>query len=342
MKIVIDNHIPYIKGVLEPYAEVIYLAGSEITRLDVADADALIVRTRTRCDRALLEGTRVATIASATIGFDHIDMEYCGAAGIKVVTAAGSNARGVLQWMGAALVHAARVEGWEPSQKTIGVVGVGHVGSLVAEYARKWGFEVLCCDPPRARAEGAAAGFVSFDEITRRCDIITFHTPLTRTGPDATFHMADAAFFASIRPRTLIINTSRGEVINSEALLAAVTAGRCSCCIDTWENEPEIDRALLENSLLATPHIAGYTAQGKANATAAVVRAVAREHSLPLELWYPEESVQKTEPAPISWKMLQTTIVQHFDIYAQSHALKAHPERFEDFRNTYIYRQEYF
>lgn len=342
MKIVIDNQIPYIKGVFEPCAEVIYLTGNRITRHDVADADALIVRTRTRCDRELLNGTRVSMIASATIGFDHIDTEYCGAAGIKVVTAAGSNARGVLQWMGAALAYAARTGGWEPSQKTIGVVGVGHVGSLVAEYARDWGFDVLRCDPPRARAEGAAAGFVGFDEIVRRCDIVTFHTPLTRTGPDATYQMADAAFFETIRPGTLIINTSRGEVIDSRLLLSAVAARRCECCIDTWENEPDIDRALLADSLLATPHIAGYTAQGKANAAAAVVRAVAGEYSLPLKLWYPEESVMRVEPRLISWKTLQATIGQYFDILSQSRALKADPERFEEFRNTYIYRQEYF
>lgn len=341
MKIVVDNKIPYIKGVLEPYGEVVYMASNEITRHGIADADVLIVRTRTQCDRALLEGTCVAMIASATIGFDHIDMEYCDAAGIKVVTAAGSNARGVLQWMGAALVYAARVGGWEPSQKTIGIVGVGHVGSLVAEYAREWDFEVLCCDPPRARVEGPAR-FVSFDEILRRCDIITFHAPLTRTGPDATYHMADTAFFGSIRPGTLIINTSRGEVINSEALLAAIASGRYACCIDTWENEPDIDRVLLANSLLATPHIAGYTAQGKANATAAVIRAVAREHSLPLEFWYPEDSVSRTEPVLISWKTLQATIAHHFDIHAQSCALKANHELFEEFRDTYIYRQEYF
>lgn len=339
MKIVIDNQIPYIKGVFEPHAEVIYLAGNEITHRDVADADALIVRTRTRCDKSLLEGTRVSMIASATIGLDHIDMQYCETAGIKVVSAVGANARGVLQWVGAGLDYAARIGGWEPSQKTIGIVGVGHIGSLVEEYSRIWGFEVLCCDYPRARAEGG--DFVTFEEIAHQCDIITFHTPLTRTGPDATYHMADTGFFDRIRPGTLIINSSRGEVIDSKALLSAVMAGRCTCCIDTWENEPEIDRTLLAYSLLATPHIAGYTAQGKANASATVVRAVACEYYLPLEVWYPEE-VQSTVPIPISWKMLQDTISRYFDIYAQSHALKIHPERFEDFRNTYMYRQEYF
>lgn len=345
MKIVIDRDIPYIKGILEPFAGVVYLEGAEISAADVRDADALIVRTRTRCDERLLAGSRVRLIATATIGFDHIDTHFCAKTGIKVATAAGCNARGVLQWIGAALAYAAEKQAWRPEERTIGVVGAGHVGSLVAEYTASWGFGVLYCDPPRQRAEGSdspAARFVSLGEIARRCDIVTLHTPLTREGRDATYHMAGRDFFAEARPGTLIINNSRGEVVDTAALCDAVERGACSCIIDTWEHEPGIDRGLLGLSMLATPHIAGYTAQGKANATSVVVRAVAREFGLPLAGWYPSADVPRIAPRPIPWDELRRTIHGCFDIEALSDRLKAYPDSFETARNTYAYRTEYF
>ena len=140
MKILIDRAIPFLHGVLEPWAETRYLAGSDIGPDDVRDADVLVVRTRTRCNAQLLSGSRVRCIATATIGFDHIDTAWCAAHGIEVVTAAGCNARGVLQWVAAVLAWLSRHDGWQPADKTLGIVGVGHVGSLVAEYAAAWGF----------------------------------------------------------------------------------------------------------------------------------------------------------------------------------------------------------
>ncbi|MDL2319578.1 4-phosphoerythronate dehydrogenase [Alistipes sp. OttesenSCG-928-B03] len=342
MKIVIDRDIPYIRGVFEPYAEVAYLSGRAIAPDDVRDAGALIVRTRTKCDRALLEGSAVRMIASATIGLDHIARDYCAAAGIEVASAPGSNARGVLQWVAAALAHASREQGWAPNDKTLGVVGVGHVGSLVADYAARWGFRVLCCDPPRQRAESAAAEFVALDRIALEADVITFHTPLTSDGEDATFHLADAVFFRTVRRGALILNSSRGEVVDSAAFADAIERGHCSACIDTWEHEPAIDRRLLDISLLATPHIAGYTAQGKANATSMVVRAVGRRFGWPLGEWYPSGDVTPTVPQPINWSELNATIDRYFDIAALTHALQSHPDDFESMRNNYDYRQEYF
>ncbi|MDE5962658.1 MAG: 4-phosphoerythronate dehydrogenase, partial [Alistipes sp.] len=153
MKIVIDRAIPFLHGVLEPWAETVYCSGNAIDSDTVHDADALVVRTRTRCNEQLLDGSQVRFIATATIGFDHIDTAWCTARGIEVATAAGCNARGVLQWVAAALVWLSRRQGWRPADRTLGVVGVGHVGSLVAEYAAAWGFRVLCCDPPREARE---------------------------------------------------------------------------------------------------------------------------------------------------------------------------------------------
>ena len=288
MKIIADSAIPFLQGVLEPWAEVRYLPGAEIAPEEVRDADALLIRTRTRCDERLLGGSRVRLIATATIGFDHIDTAWCAAHGIRVCTAAGCNARGVLQWAGAVLAHLARTQGWQPAGRTLGVVGVGHVGSLVKEYAETWGFRVLCCDPPREAREHC--GFLPLEEVARQADILTFHTPLD----DTTRRMAGDALFARMKPGAVILNSSRGEVVDGAALLRSGLA----CVLDVWEHEPAIDRRLLARTLLATPHIAGYSEQGKANATAMSVDTLARFFGLPLAGWYARQADPST-PMPI-------------------------------------------
>lgn len=330
VKIIIDEAIPYLRGVLEPYAETVYLPGRAISASDVHDADALVIRTRTRCDAALLDGSCVRFIATATIGFDHIDLDYCRERRIGVATAAGCNARGVLQWMGAVLHHLAVQGGWNPPEKTLGIVGVGHVGELVRQYAAAWGFHVVACDPPRAAREGG--DFIDLGTLVRQCDLITFHTPLDA----ATRHMVDRALLEAMKPEAIVINASRGEVVDGTALLHSGHP----YVLDVWEHEPDIDRQLLAGAILATPHIAGYSAQGKANATAAAVQALARHFGLPLAAWYPE--VTPSAPRPISWEELSATIESHYDIAAESATLKARPERFEELRNGYAYRQEYF
>ena len=245
MKIVIDNAIPFLEGVLEPYAEIRYLPGREIAARDVRDADALIVRTRTRCDAALLDGSRVRFIATATIGFDHIDLDYCRHRQIGVATAAGCNARGVLQWIAAVLHHLSQRDGWHPAEKTLGVVGAGHVGELVRRYAASWGFRVLTCDPPRAAREGGG-DFVPLEEVARHCDLVTFHTPLDPT----TRRMADEALLRRLKPKAVVINSSRGEVVDGDALLRS---GR-PYVLDVWEHEPDIDRRLLAGGVPPPPH----------------------------------------------------------------------------------------
>ena len=331
MKAVIDRAIPYVKGVLEPYAEVLYIDGCDFSRHEVSDADLLIIRTRTRCDKALLEGSRVRMIATATIGFDHIDLEYCAAHNIRVVTAAGCNAAGVLQWVAATLALLSADEGWSPQERTLGIVGVGNVGSLVERYAREWGFKVLCCDPPRKEREGG--DFLSLEEVATKADIITFHTPLD----GSTRHLIDNYLINKIPANSVIINASRGEVASTEALIKAPQR----LCIDVWENEPQISPALLDKAFVSTPHIAGYSAQGKANASSMVIEAVAEEFSLPLKGWYPTE-VTPCERKPISWEDMCRTIGQHCDLRGESSHLKAHSEDCELIRNTYHYREEFF
>lgn len=331
MKIVADRAIPHLDGLLEPCAEVLRLPGGEIRAEQVRDADALLVRTRTRCDERLLGGSRVRFVGTATIGTDHIDIDYCRRAGIRVASAPGCNARGVLQYVAAALVHLARTQGWQPAGRTLGIVGVGHVGSLVQEYAARWGFRLLCCDPPREEREHT--GFVTLEQVAREADILTLHTPLDRT----TRHMVDARLLALTKPGCVVINTSRGEVVDTRALH---DSGR-PCIVDVWEHEPQIDRRLLDRALLATPHIAGYSAQGKANAAAVIVRELARTFGLPLEAWYPA-GVTPCLPQGITWQALCSSIDGRFDIAAQSRALKLRPEAFEAMRDGYRYREEYF
>ncbi len=331
MKIVIDSAIPYIDNLLDPYFDVVRKEGVKIGADDLRDADALIVRTRTRCNRALLEGSPVKFIATATIGMDHIDLDYCLSRSIQVESAAGCNAAGVLQWVAAALAAFAAKEEFEPCHKRLGIVGVGHVGSLVAEYAREWGFEVLCCDPPRE--ERGEKGFVALEEIARRCDIVTFHTPLD----SSTRHMADDEFFKMLRKGAIVLNSSRGEVVDGKALMRSGV----QCALDVWEQEPNIDRELLQYAQFATPHIAGYSAQGKANASAMAVEALARRFDLPIRGWYPPQ-VERVMRQKISWRELCRTISSHFDIEAESRLLKSRAESFEQIRNNYCYRNEYF
>ncbi len=331
MKVVIDNAIPYIKAVFEPFADVVYRSGSDFSREDVADADALIIRTRTRCDKALLDGSKVRLIATATIGFDHIDLDYCAAHNIKVVTSAGCNAAGVLQWVSAALAMLAADEGWQPEEKTLGIVGVGNVGSLVEEYARAWGFKVLRCDPPRKERE--EGDFLSLEDVVSQSDIITFHTPLDPT----TFHMIDEHLISFMRPDATIINASRGEVASTEVLLSAPQR----LCIDVWEQEPAINWELLSKAFIATPHIAGYSAQGKANASAMVVEALAKEFGLPLQGWYPPQ-VTPARRKKISWEEMRRTITDYCDLQAESTTLRLSPDAFESLRNNYHFREEYF
>jgi erythronate-4-phosphate dehydrogenase len=320
-----------LSGVFEPYAEVVYLNGSDIKHADVVDADALIVRTRTRCDKALLDGSKVKLIATATIGRDHIEEEYCHSAGIEVCSAPGCNARGVLQWVAAVLRHVVEGDGRKCGDYRVGVVGVGNVGSLVERYAREWGFKVLCCDPPRQLREGG--DFVSFEQILRSCDIVTLHTPLDAT----TFHMLDSDAVGQMKHNGVIINASRGEVAATDALLLASQ----TLLIDVWEHEPEIDACLLEKALVATPHIAGYSAQGKANATAMVVAAVAEQFSLPLEGWYPE-NVCRVERRTIGWREMCDTIKIRYDLALETNDLRKNRNDFERLRNEYHYREEYF
>jgi erythronate-4-phosphate dehydrogenase len=273
----------------------------------------------------------VQFIATATIGYDHIDLDYCRAHSITVTTAAGCNARGVLQWVAAALVLLAKREKFSPEERTLGIVGVGNVGKLVKEYAEAWGFRTICSDPPRQEREGL--DFVSLKEVLRRADIVTLHTPLDGT----THHLINSQNISLLHSGATLINASRGECLATEA----TKRDDLTYITDVWENEPNIDSDYLAKSIVATPHVAGYSAQGKANASAMAIQALARHFDLPLKDWQPQE-VRKVTPRHLSWEELCATIGDYCDLEAESCALRNTPEQFELLRNNYRYREEYF
>ena len=342
-RIIIDDKIPFIRGVFESYADVRYLSAPAIEPASVRDADMLIVRTRTRCDAALLDGSRCRFVGTATIGYDHIDTAYCRRQGIVWCNAPGCNAASVAQYITASLLRHAEKTGCDLRDRCIGIVGVGHVGRQVEAHCRRLGMRVLLNDPPRAEAEGATA-FVSLDTIARECDYITFHTPLTRDGAYPSYHLADEEFFSSLCRRPVILNAARGEVVDNAALEAAYDAGRVSDMIlDCWENEPAPSQTLLQKAFIATPHIAGYSADGKANATRMIVAAAARHLGIEIDT----STIQPPAPPVACLDMqdvahpLAKAVWAAYDPLDDTHDLKNAPAAFESLRGHYRLRREF-
>ena len=338
MKIVVDDKIPYIRETICQLAdEVVFLSGAAITAADVKEADVLVVRTRTHCNQQLLEGSKVQLVVTATIGYDHIDTHWLDKAGIRWTNCPGCNSGSVAQYVECSLLLLEQQKKLPLSQSTIGIVGCGHVGSKVKAVAERLGMHVLVCDPPLQKANSqqlTANSYVSLDEIERRCDVITFHVPLTREGQYATWHLADKDFFRRLSRVPYIINTSRGEVVDNKALLKALEEGRVrDAVIDVWENEPHPDAALLEKVFIGAPHIAGYSADGKVNADNMVVDAICQQFGLP----HPEPIVPPTLPSDIH---LTGSPLDLYNPMDDSRKLKAEPSFFEQLRNNYPLRRE--
>jgi len=346
--LVADEHIPYLKGVLEPFAKIIYAKGSQIDHKLALQADGLIIRTRTFCNADLLEGTPVKFIATATIGFDHIDTGYCSDKGISWNHAPGCNASSVRQYIASALVTMAQKHELSLKGKKIGIIGVGHVGSKVAQLASALGMVPLLNDPPRERYENQG-GFVSLEEIEETGEIITFHVPLTYEGPDKTYHMADEEFFKKLGKKPLVINTSRGQVVDTLAVKDTFRRGGIlGFAADVWENEPDPDKGLLEMADIATPHIAGYSVEGKANGTAACVQAASRFFSLGLDHWYPSLLPPPANPlieiiasGKTDEKVITEAILATYNIMIDDMSFRSDPSQFENLRNYYPVRREF-
>lgn len=345
MKIVADNTVPYLKGIAEPIAEVEYLNSNEFTPSTVQDADALIVRSIDKCTRELLTGSHVRLITTATIGFDHIDTQYCEEADITWKNAPGCNAVSVGQYVLASLVTIALRKRETLRDKTIGIVGVGHVGKEVEKLCNAFGMKVLRNDPPRAEEEGAE-GFVSLDTLAEQADIITFHTPLTKEGCFKTYHLAGEDFFNKLQRKPWFVNASRGAVHDTEALLTAYKESKVGeLILDCWEKEPVINRELLHLTTIATPHIAGFSADGKANGTRACLQNIESFFQVKIE-----KLGEVVPPAPAHPLIdldvypehrIEQAILSSFNPMTVDKALRETPDRFEWFRANYDHPREF-
>lgn len=312
MRVVIDKYIPFVQEVLAPYAEVTALEPEAITAAAVRDADALIIRTRTKVDGSLLEGSAVQFVATATIGYDHIDTNYCDEHGIYWMSCPGCNAQAVCDYIEECLCELA-----VPEHSMVGVVGVGHVGSLVAKMAERKGYNVLLNDPPKNIGQ-------SIREIEEKCDFITFHTPIMRAGLYPTYHLCDEDFLRHCKPNAIIVNAARGGVVDEAALLAS---GK-RFVLDTWENEPHMNAEVVMRAELASFHIAGYSVEGKLNASQMCLDAFSAHFGTPIL------SIDKK------------VVSLHADygdsasgwLRRVSDQLKAQPDRFEQLRKQYKLR----
>ena len=345
IKIIADDRIPFLRGVLDEAAEVVYLAGAKTTPADVRDADALITRTRTICNRELLAGSQVKFIATATIGFDHINISDMKELGINWVNAPGCNAASVAQYIASALVS------FPGSRKgaVLGVIGVGHVGKLVAKVGEALGMRVLLNDPPRAEAEGSA-GFSSLEEIQKEADFITLHVPLEKDGKYPTLKMLDKSFFSGVKKGAVFMNSSRGEAVDNDSLKAALKDGTLSAAVlDVWENEPGIDLELMSLARFSTPHIAGYSTDGKANGTAMSVRSLAAFFGLPgFEGFFPQSVPMALNSDTVLIDNRQSTdeqirraVLHTYNIADDDWRLKSFPGDFEKLRGNYCIRREF-
>ncbi|MCX5673975.1 MAG: 4-phosphoerythronate dehydrogenase [Planctomycetota bacterium] len=354
MKIVADANIPLLADAFGPLGEVVALPAERMTPDAVRGADALLVRSVTQVNPALLDGSRIRFVATATIGFDHIDQAYLASRGIGFAYAPGSNARSVAEYVLAAIHVLAEAGGFRVTDKVLGIVGCGNVGGRLAGMAQAIGIRVLQNDPPLARKTGDPK-YVPLDALAE-ADIVTFHVPLERTGPDATYHMIDERLLGRLKPGTIVINSSRGSVADSAALKNAAGGGHVAALVlDVWEGEPNIDADLLRRVRLATPHIAGYSYDGKVNGTRMVLEALCRHFGLgrswdPAALMPPPATPRVALPRGLTvQKALRQAIKAAYDIEADDARLRGMADKpqeergkvFSGLRKTYPVRREF-
>lgn len=365
MKIVVDDKIPYIQPPLWTLAdEVVVKAGKDIGPEDVRDATILVVRTRTRCDQALLEGSAVKLVVTATIGYDHLDTAYLDAAGIEWHNCPGCNAESVAQYVHSCLLLLQRERGMRLQEATMGIIGVGHVGTAVMRAAQRLGIgRLLLNDPPREAAgerpggkaeEGErpvgkdkaedshrseALSWTALQTILNEADIISLHTPLTAEGLYPTLHLINQDTFAQMRRQPVIINAGRGGIIDEQALEAAMTSGQVrEVILDTWEHEPHVSTSLLYKVYLGTPHIAGYSADGKANATRMTLTSICHFLHRPMTFDIQPPALPADFVAAMDAEELA---LQLYDPRRDSALLKDSPTAFEQLRGNYPLRREH-
>ncbi len=329
--LICDDAVPMMEGRIEPHFKVRYMPGELISPADVKDADALIVRTRTRCDKALLRDSKVSFVGTATIGMDHFNPSELSELGINFTNAPGCNAPAVAQYVWSTLLRA----GFDPSKHTLGVVGKGNVGGIVVDWGRRLGVRTLVCDPPRKDQGFTDEEYLPIRELVSKVDAITFHTPLTHTGKYPSYHLGSHDILSQLPKGAIVVNAARGGVVDETALLKFMKTNKLTAVIDTWENETKaLNPTLLKEAFIATPHIAGYSLQGKQRATRMILEFLGKHFN-----FSPDTSGLEGPYSPPE-NLTPELILHSYDPAQEMHDLRTYPGEFERLRNTYPLRNE--
>ncbi|EOD2819882.1 TPA: 4-phosphoerythronate dehydrogenase PdxB [Providencia stuartii] len=349
MKILVDENMPYAQQLFSKLGEVKAVPGRPVPEVELLDADALMVRSITKVNRALLSETPVKFVGTATAGFDHVDTAWLKEANIAFSSAPGCNAIAVVEYVFSALLMLAERDHFDLRDKTVGIVGVGNVGGRLANRLSAWGVKTLLCDPP-LKAKGEQGTFLPLETLLADADILTFHTPLNMDGTDKTYHLMDAERLSNLRDGTILINASRGEVVDNQALLSLLKQGKnMSVVLDVWEPEPNLDTELLEWVDIGTPHIAGYTLEGKARGTTQVYEAycqfLGQPDRIALSSLLPKPEISAiTFLGKLTQSQLKRLVHLVYDVRRDDAALRevaAIPGEFDKLRKHYQERREW-
>ena len=340
-KLIIDDAIPFLDGRLEPHFDCRYMPGEDIKRQDLRDADGLLVRTRTKCNAELLEGTSVKFVATGTIGIDHIDTGWCDANGITWLNAPGCNAPAVAQYVFRALLELGMpldcLDLPEERRPVLGVVGKGHVGGLVTDWGRRLGLNVIVSDPPRAARGLDDENYLPLSDLMARADAVTFHTPMIKEDTadmKSTLHLADDRHLRMLRDGAILINAARGGIVDEAALLEIAPVRNLRLAIDTWEGEPDINTETMKAARIATFHIAGYSRQGKERATRAILSGLEEHFGVTLHI------SDLSAPYTPSEHLSESALRDSYDIMTDDYMMRHHYEESEHMRNSYPLREE--
>ncbi|WP_313108230.1 4-phosphoerythronate dehydrogenase PdxB [Pseudescherichia vulneris] len=349
MKILVDENMPYARELFSRLGEVKPVPGRPIPEGELADAQALMVRSVTKVNASLLSGTAVKFVGTATAGTDHVDQAWLGEAGIGFSAAPGCNAIAVVEYVFSALLMLAERDGFALKDRTVGIVGVGNVGSRLQARLEAWGVRTLLCDPPRAD-RGDAGDFRPLEALVREADILTFHTPLFKEGPYKTLHLVDDALISALKPGAILINACRGRVVDNAALLTRLEAGQdLSVVLDVWEPEPDLNVELLKRVDIGTPHIAGYTLEGKARGTTQVFEAfsafIGHRQQVALDTLLPAPEFGRiTLHGPLDQPTLKRLAHLVYDVRRDDAPLRkvaGIPGEFDKLRKNYLERREW-
>ncbi len=349
VKILVDENMPYARELFSRLGEVQAVPGRPIPLAALAGADALMVRSVTKVNEALLAGQGIKFVGTATAGTDHVDEAWLAQAGIGFSAAPGCNAIAVVEYVFSSLLMLAERDGFTLTERTVGIVGVGNVGRRLAERLETFGVRTLLCDPPRADS-GDEGDFRPLEELVREADILTFHTPLYKDGPYKTWHLADDALIRRLKPGTILINACRGPVVDNAALLARLKDNQpLSVILDVWEPEPDLLTALLDRVDIGTPHIAGYTLEGKARGTTQVFEAfsefIGQRQQVALATLLPAPEFGRiTLHGPVDQATLKRLVHLVYDVRRDDAPLRkvaGVPGEFDKLRKNYSERREW-